>query len=134
LRSPVLSLGTCPYCRGKPCISLTLSVHCVRNFFHLLRNESKWIWFLFASYLHSLVYLQTPVICIICFISHSKYFIQIFDLKCSHTSEYSLCIASNYIGNPFTSLHLNKYSVSFLNIQFIWLQNIPFEAKWINVA
>jgi hypothetical protein len=55
----------------------------------------------------------------------------IFICKYSHTGKYSLCIASNYIGKPLTSLrpHLifrsfSKYSLHFVSKYSLWSKKI----------
>ncbi len=76
----------CPQCSGRRGQAPGSSV--VATLFYLLRGESKRIWILFASYLHVLVYSQTPFIRIIRFIFASKY---------SHKFEYkySICCKTN---------------------------------------
>ncbi len=66
--------------------------------FYSLRSESKWIWILFASYSHVLVYSLTLFIRIIRFIFASKYshkFVYKYSIWCkmntfSHTGDHLL--------------------------------------------
>ncbi len=100
--------------------NIKFRVRRIRNFCYSLRSKSKRIWILFASHLHISVYSQTPLNHIICFIFPSKcshrfaykYLIWCkkirvaanIRLRFSHTGEYLLRIASNYLAKPFTRL------------------------------